>query len=203
MDDLSTLGPLALGLLAWALGLAALMTRRTDCAPPVWGAAPPLWFLEPWRSTPRHGSVPDIRSETNGGEKDCPGNAARDGGPAGVSGGREGSGVAGSGMGRGRPVRGGAALGPVRPGDDPPGGGMVWRPVLVRRRRSTGQAGKPPSSVRRGPVGSDLRPVCQSVAPAVEHPGPRSADGNSNGGWPGMEVYPVGDPPCWGSVSCG
>ena len=29
MDDLSTLGPLALGLLAWALGLAALMTRRT------------------------------------------------------------------------------------------------------------------------------------------------------------------------------
>ena len=82
-----------------------------------------------------------LRSETNGGEKDCPGNAARDGGPAGVSGGREGSGVAGSGMGRGRPVRGGAALGPVRPGDDPPGGGMVWRPVLVRRRRSTGQAG--------------------------------------------------------------
>ena len=48
--------------------------------------------------------------------------------------------------------------------------------------RSTGQAGKPPSSVRRGPVGSDLRPVCQSVAPAVEHTGPRSADGNSNGG---------------------
>ena len=38
------------------------------------------------------------------------------------------------------------------------------------------------SSVRRGPVGSDLRPVCQSVAPAVEHTGPRSADGNSNGG---------------------
>ena len=34
MDDLSTLGPLALGLLAWALGLAALMTRRTGlCAP--------------------------------------------------------------------------------------------------------------------------------------------------------------------------
>ena len=31
MDDLSTLGPLALGLLAWVLGLAALMTRR--CAP--------------------------------------------------------------------------------------------------------------------------------------------------------------------------
>ena len=31
MDDLSTLGPLALGLLAWALGLAA---RRTGlCAP--------------------------------------------------------------------------------------------------------------------------------------------------------------------------
>ena len=29
MDDLSPLGPLALGLLAWALGLAALMTRRT------------------------------------------------------------------------------------------------------------------------------------------------------------------------------
>ena len=141
--------------------------------------------MEPWRSTPRHGSVPDIRSETNGGEKDYPGNAARDGGPAGVSGGREGSGAAGSGMGRGRPVRGGAALGPVRPGDDPPGGGMVWRPVLVRRRRPAGQAGKPPSSVRRGPVGSDLRPVCQSVAPAVEHTGPRSADGNSNGGLAG------------------
>ena len=34
MDDLSTLGPLALGLLAWGLGLAALMTRRTGlCAP--------------------------------------------------------------------------------------------------------------------------------------------------------------------------
>ena len=34
MDDLSTLGPLALGLLAWVLGLAALMTRRTGlCAP--------------------------------------------------------------------------------------------------------------------------------------------------------------------------
>ena len=34
MDDLSPLGPLALGLLAWALGLAALMTRRTGlCAP--------------------------------------------------------------------------------------------------------------------------------------------------------------------------
>lgn len=34
MDDLSTIGPLALGLLAWALGLAALMTRRTGlCAP--------------------------------------------------------------------------------------------------------------------------------------------------------------------------
>ena len=33
MDDLSTLGPLALGLLAWALGLAALMTRRTGLCP--------------------------------------------------------------------------------------------------------------------------------------------------------------------------
>ena len=125
-------------------------------------------------------------------KKTIPVTPPRDGGPAGVSGGREGSGAAGSGMGRGRPVRGGAALGPVRPGDDPPGGGMVWRPVLVRRRRPAGQAGKPPSSVRRGPVGSDLRPVCQSVAPAVEHTGPRSADGNSNGGWPGMEVYSVG-----------
>ena len=29
MDDLSTLGPLALGLLAWAQVLADLMTRRT------------------------------------------------------------------------------------------------------------------------------------------------------------------------------
>ena len=34
MDDLSTLGPLALGLLAWALGLAALM-----CLLAYWGVA--------------------------------------------------------------------------------------------------------------------------------------------------------------------
>ena len=93
MDDLSTLGPLALGLLAWGLGLAALMTRRTGLCAPSLGccavalslvplhvyleveagcplfriqrtpspSAPPLWFLEPWRSTPRHGSVPDIK----------------------------------------------------------------------------------------------------------------------------------------------
>ena len=43
MDDLSTLGPLALGLLAWALGLAALMTRRTGlCAPSLGCCAPAL-----------------------------------------------------------------------------------------------------------------------------------------------------------------
>ena len=39
MDDLSTLGPLALGLLAWGLGLAALMTRRTGQFAPSQGCS--------------------------------------------------------------------------------------------------------------------------------------------------------------------
>lgn len=45
MDDLSTLGPLALDLLAWVLGLAALMTRQTGlCAPSLGCCAATLVF---------------------------------------------------------------------------------------------------------------------------------------------------------------
>ena len=52
MDDLSTLGPLALGLLAWALGLAALMTRRTGlCAPSLGCCAVALSLVPCVRST--------------------------------------------------------------------------------------------------------------------------------------------------------